>query len=244
MKKFISSKIILGIVAIGMVGFFSSCLSNNNTRNSQIAVLLQLKGTTKQSGRADTILVAGKDSLTISNLRLIHGRSRLIRQSDSLTLPVQMLRFSSTPSTNPRIQSGNRNVLVQSNAQIIPGTYKAFDLKIIQAADSLKNQIPIADIFNDNGHYSIVIQGEYDGSDFTFKSKKGFDRKLAIKPQIDIPQHNAVVHFIVSASVRNWFLNNSGGFYDPSDSTNRAAINANIQNSFQITTKSRGTGTM
>src|SRR5699024_9772755 len=161
-----------------------------------------------------------------------------------LTLQAQMLRFSSTPSTSRQVQSGNVNVLVRSRAQIIPGTYQAFDFKIIQAADSLKDQIPISDIFNDNGHYSVVIQGTYNGSDFTFKSKKSFESKLPIEPPIEIPQHNAIVHFIVYANVKDWFLNNSGGFYDPSDTTNRAAINANIQRSFSIKTQSRGTGTM
>jgi hypothetical protein len=245
MKKITFKHILTGIVLLGMVGIFSSCLSGNSSTHSVIVAYLRLKGATTQSGQADTTLVAGGDSLTITNIRLIAGHSYLLRQSnsgsgvDSLRLPAQMVRFSSRPTSTSR-QPGNIVGLGGSNRGNLKGTYQALDFRIIQADNKKQIQPPPDDIFYDGGRYSLVIQGKYDNADFTFKSKHNFQQTLPITPPVTLPKTNAQAIFIVSANVKNWFLSNGGGFLDPSDSSNTAAINANIQNSFQITTQGRG----
>src|SRR5699024_1295366 len=140
----------LGITSVFVMLVLSSCLSTDNKRNSVIQVFLQLKGTTTQLGRADTTLAAGNDSLTISNVRLITGKSQLIRDTSDLSLNPQMLRFSSTPSATG--QAGNAHLM--ANGSGLAGVYQAIDFKIMQAEDSLRdNGIPIKDIFYDDGRY-------------------------------------------------------------------------------------------
>jgi hypothetical protein len=239
MKKFISSKILLGIIALAMVGVLSSCLSGNNNIPPSLQVALQLNGTTDMAG-SDTVLTAGSDSLMITSLRLINGDTQIIRESDTLAFNPTPVRFSSrqtssggpTPDTRP-LNNAQRNAL-------FAGTYQAIDFRIIQAPDSSSGSFP--GVFYKGGDYSMVIKGEYNGSEFTFKSKHNFQQRLDISPPVNVPPQNASVLFIISADVRSWFLN-GGGFLDPSDTTNTSAINDNIQGSFEVNTKSTGTGT-
>jgi hypothetical protein len=244
MKKFSFKRILTGILALSMIGILSSCLSNNNNVPPSLQVVLQLNGTTDMAG-SDTVLTAGNDSLTITSLRLIHGKDQLIRQSDSLIFPQpNPVRFSSRQTTaGPQTSNAVYLSQPQRNAAFT-GTYEAFNFKIVQAPDSLNQTIPGVFYDGNGGNYSMIIKGTYNNAEFTFRSKQNFQQRLDISPPIQVPQQNASVAFIISADVKNWFLNGGGGgFLDPSDTTNTSAINGNIQGSFQIDTKSRGTGT-
>jgi hypothetical protein len=238
MKKFISSKIILGILALAMVGFLSSCLGNGNNRGATVLqVALQLRGVTSIAG-GDTTLTSGSDSLTITTLRLVHGDSHLIHQSDTRTDTLiynpTVVTFSTQPGSAGGL-TGNTQGLSLSRGNQFAGLYNEMDFKIVQAPDSKNGSFP--GVFYQGGNYSMIIQGTYNKSNFTFKSERNFQQQLPLSLQL---QQNKNATILIYTDVRKWFLNNNGGFYDPSDTTNTSAINDNIQGSFQITTCGSG----
>jgi hypothetical protein len=244
MKKFISSKIILGIVAVGMIAVLSSCLSNNTKSSSVVQAYLQLNEATSIAG-SDTMLTAGNDSITITTVRLFNGKSTLIRQQNSTPIPLgpSVVRFSTVSSAAGGLTGNTQSLIGRGySGPQLAGVYHEVDFNIDQAPDSLKDVLKT--IFYDGGNYSMIIKGKYDNSEFTFRSEQNFHQQLSQFTPVQLPEYNAGVAFIVQADVRGWFLNNNGqGFLDPSDSKNAAAINANIQGSFHVKTKTRGTST-
>jgi hypothetical protein len=85
------------------------------------------------------------------------------------------------------------------------------------------------------GPYSLIVKGTYNDSMFTFKSKKEFDIPLKIKPSLHIHSLNKNAYIVVVSNILKWFKAGNN-LLDPSDTRNKPAIDANIENSFSIKT--------
>jgi hypothetical protein len=243
MKKLISSKILMGILALVMIGALSSCLSNNNNNAGPVLQLaLQLNGTASMTG-SDTTLTAGNDSLMVTNMQVFLGHSELINSVDSTFIYPEfgIIRFSSRPNS-----AGDRtgDTKLINRSRVVSDLYTGVNFKVIQAPDSLNGRVP-GIFYNNNGeNYSMIIKGTYNDSSFTFKAVQPIDQRLSFTLQM--PEKNVRKTILIYANVREWFLNNSGGFLDPSVAENDSTINAHIKGSFRVRTiePGGGTGTM
>jgi len=205
------------IVLIGAISL-SGCLNDSGSQiSSDISFGLQIDG-------FDSTLVASNDSVRIERMRFVYGNGTVVINGDTSTV---------LPSAANWIQFGisqaSNNPILMFRAN--PGTFHHFVLSIQKAPANNSNIDPD---FTENTRHSMIIEGKYNGSEFTYKSDRVFQIPLEIDPPVEVPDYNASYTFLISTSPRLWFINENGGFYNPSSAGDSTAINDNIQSAFSI----------
>jgi hypothetical protein len=235
-------KIIPVVLILLTTGVFSSCNTENNNDGEVRFVDAILA--VKRNFEWDDPIIAGADTLSITNVRLIQGNSNFILNSRTFALPekntVILFGHSLKDPLYPYHKLYYMSYLSEHGSSYshttFTGTYKAFDFKIVQAPTSLKKYIGQGEtwlnIYFKDGRYSLIVTGKYNGSPFTFKTKKNFDILLKYHPPIHVSGHDTF-GISITANVKKWFKGEHG-FLDPSDTNNMSAINANIKNSFSM----------
>lgn len=198
----------------------SGCLNNSGPKiTSDISFGLRVDS-------FDSTLVASNDSLRIERVRFVYGDGTVVINGDTssvLPSPDNWIQFGIS-------QTGN-NPIVMFRAN--PGTFHQFVLSIQKAPANNSNIDPD---FTENTRHSMIIEGKYNGSEFTYKSDRAFQIPLEIDPPAEVPDYNASYAFLISTNPRLWFANSDGGFYNPSTADDSTAINDNIRDAFSIET--------
>jgi hypothetical protein len=247
--------IALILLALGIV---SSC-NTENTKNdhghkkpSKLGVYLYLKGgivpqDLDSTAWLNATLATGEDTLRIDTMYVFQGNSKFILASRSLPMPRirPLLYFRTTDLTvfignmRPLIDGNIHNPVFYNMGKKYAGTYKALHLKMSPISyPPVDSNLPFLNkkqtkaVF-EGGPYSIIINGTYNDSKFTFKSKKEFDISLKLNPPVHIDSVNDVASITVVSNVLKWFKNGNS-LLNPSDTSNKSVINANIANSFSI----------
>jgi len=208
-------------LVIGVITF-SGCLnSNGNKISSQVRFGMQVDD-------FDSTLVSGNnDSLFIDRMRFVYGDGSVVIDQDTNSVvptPTDWLQFGLNQN------SGNPIAMFSASS----GTFSNFVLSV-QKAPTNNSNID-ADFTDSTTQYSMIIEGKYNGSDFSYKMDRSFKASLEITPPVQVPQYNAAYTFLIHTSPRLWFTNHQGGFYNPKTADDTTNINGNIENSFSIET--------
>jgi hypothetical protein len=239
MKKVITVALML-LTAVDV----SSCSTENSNDNDSMTYFDTTLGVKPNLGW-NSPMIAGGDTLSITNVRLIQGNSKFILSSRTFLLPAKntVILFGDSLK-NPLYPYHGLYYMsyLSEHGSAYPtaklaGNYKAFHLKIVQAPTSLEKYLEQGETwlntFFKNGHYSLIVTGKYNDSPFTFKTKKDFDIPLKFHPSMHVSRHAAGVGIGITVNVKKWFKDKHG-FLDPSDASNMSAINTNIENSFSM----------
>jgi len=199
----------------------AGCLNNNGSKvTSSVRFGFQIN-------KFDSTLVAGNsDSVKIERVRFVYGDGAVVVNGDtSHVVPSasNWIQFSISQNSNNPIP------MFQGNA----GTYSNFVLSVQQAPDNNSNIDPD---FTEDTRHSIIIDGKYNGKEFSYKSDRAFKTALEISPSVQVPSYNASYVFLINTSPELWFDNHQGGFYDPKISDDSTGIINNIEQSFSIET--------
>jgi predicted small secreted protein len=245
------TKIMTIVLILLAVGIVSSCNTENNNGgkdgngdggfiNLESMLTVNSKDTTFGW---DVPMVEDGDTLSLTNLQFIQGNSKFITASDTLSLPAKITVILLGDSLNNPVYppDGLKYKVYLSDhgsKEGVPGIYKAFHFKIMQAPDSSKKHIDDvaqSNMFYEGGRYSLIVTGKYNGSKFIFKSKKNFNIPLKIHPSAHVNNQNVFFKITLMSNPKKWFMSKQG-FLDPTDTSNIPAIDANIENSFSIAT--------
>lgn len=220
MQTEIPNQNIFLILAIFLLPFLTSCLPEAGTEQpSDIQIGLQIDG-------FENTFKAGEDSITVARVRLIHGNSFFVRGGDSLRITGQQAQFNfDAASTNPQA--------ILSRTPFPEGTYSELTLKVTRANEGNPN---IDSEFYIDKQSSMIIEGTYNGSEFTFKSGKNYTVPFPFQPNVTVPENNESFIFIISTNMSDWFVDEgSQSLLDPGNADNAEAINQNINDSFICT---------
>lgn len=210
-KLFLSAILLFTLTAC-----LSSSDSNSNT-GSRVSVFLNLEN-------VNNVITAGDDSLQISVLKFIHGRSAFLSDSDTLYL-----------KQNPKIiihRYRQDSVKILADGVVRDGSFQRLKFAIEQAPPSVESVD--ANFISGDTLYSIVIKGIYQDSAFVFKSTESFTPVF----ELDMPleaEANSVFQYLIATDVAGWFLSEGGqALINPQDSSATEAINSNIEGSFRL----------
>ncbi|MDX1591368.1 MAG: hypothetical protein R3283_05365, partial [Balneolaceae bacterium] len=115
--------------------------------------------------------------------------------------------------------------------QVPAGFYDEFELEV-ERPDDDDDFVSDSDFRGDNGWYSIIVKGLYNGVEFTYQSTQDFEIETDLNPPLEIGE-NESAEMVIEIDVNSWFKDSSGMYMDPSDEANRSRIDGNIENSFE-----------
>lgn len=198
----------------------NACLSSsgsNSNAGSRVNVLLNLEN-------VNDVVTAGNDSLQISVLKFIHGRSAFLSGSDTLYF-----------KQNPKIiihQYRQDSVKVLADGVVRDGSFPRIKFAIEQAPPSVQNVD--SDFIRGDTLYSIIVKGVYQDSAFTFKSAENFISTFELSRPLEAGSNN-LFQYLIATDVASWFLSEDGQtFINPRDPSKAEVINSNIEASFSL----------
>ena len=116
-----------------------------------------------------------------------------------------------------------------THVQIPAGFYEELELDIIKPSNSVTIDDP--DFKDGTGRYSLVVNGTFNGVDFTFRSDEDFQIDVDFRPHLEIKSGQTSV-IAIDVDFEGWFRGEDGELLDPNDSRNAEQININIEDSF------------
>lgn len=220
---FMKNRTLAVIFIVASAFVCSSCLSGSGTKSSSVyAINIDFQGSGDE-------FVRGGDTLSISQIQFLQGEITLLSASGNDTPLYDGLGIAThTPSNPEQIQ------LISGT--VSEGSYDSLRYVIKQAdygdQDMAEDFVEGQD---STQRYSMIISGTLNDSTFEYKAAQTFAYGYSLGGTVDIPEYNSQAIFDLTFALDRIFLDNqSGGFYNPSDTTNAAAINANIRNALYM----------
>lgn len=208
--------------------FFSSCLdSSQPDQDNQLVLTLELTDINNE-------IVTGQDTINIAQLRFLYGETNLRSNNDTLVVNENILQITHQ-FTNDELKGLARGTFesdeifnrlifeIKKAEQSDTGSGSNFDEEAFIEGDS------------EDQRFSMIINGAYNGNEFTYKSTRNFDFEFTIQIDSDGTAGSLLYSLPIRADVASWFTNDTGdGLLDPRVTDNASAINENIQQSFSL----------
>lgn len=181
----------------------------------------------------------GADNMEMSSFvsQPEHSSDITIESAKILLRSVKFYNLNSTDvdfKTGPIVMTLNlaSNINTFSGAKIPEGTYDKvkFDIHKVNG-----NQIPPDPEFMDNqGRYSVIVKGVYQGIPFVFRSKQSAQQMLNMENSVHVGSSAGEKHNVtLRVDVHSWFRGENGSTLDPRDPRHDDDIDRNIRKSFK-----------
>jgi len=138
------------------------------------------------------------------------------------------------------LDGSNYNI---TSKQVPTGSYDEFKLKIDTPEDA--SSVQDSSFYNNSGSgeqdgYSIVINGIYNGSQFTYRTDEDFELEMALNPPLEVTDTTASASVAINVDPSSWFKDSSGNALDPTNPDNKEIIDENISRSFHAEHEEHG----
>lgn len=220
-------------LALSLAGLLLvSCLNDPNPpeQRDQLLLTLNLSNVNEEIGTET-------DTLSISSLRFLVGNISIKNESGD-TLIVSQTPFQVThPSQNPSQEV--KGLISGSFTSEIVYNSLDFEIKKAEAADIINASIDDAFVEGDSDsqRYSMIIQGDYNGQTFEFKSTRNFTFEFDIDDQSDGSAGALIYNLNMTTEIGDWFQNPESpvpDLIDPSEPANASIINDNIEGAIRL----------
>ena len=164
-------------------------------------------------------------------------------QLDSVKILLKTIQFHSEDEgdsldfkTEPQILNlaldGSVNTL---HAADIPlGTYNKVSFRIHKPEDDEDPGDPdFKEGTSGNERFCVVIDGTYEGTAFTFKSRRSTKQRVDIDPPLVIDEEGLEVNVTLTVDVNSWFMDEDGNPLNPLEEGDEDEIDDAIRRSFR-----------
>ncbi len=209
MKRYVIIPLLLVATACGVTD------SKKTAPNVQVT----MSGSAMNMAKLQT---SNTDSLVITMIKIHLDELELESVEDSLDIEVNNTIISLPLGGAP---------IVLSDQEVIPGLYTSFELEV-ERPDSDEPRPTDTDFWDESGRYSVVVIGTFNGEPFKFRSMEDFELEMEFEPALLLGDDSeSRIH--ISVDYMSWFRQN-GVFVDPRVASNREAIEARIELSFDV----------
>lgn len=207
--------LMFGGIALILVFFVSGCSESPvNSSASDNFELSSYASTSSDNNNGGDILVITSAKVLIKDIKLnVSGSGENNFKTGPYVLYLDL----------------NSSVNALTTGLIPVGTYDKIKFEIHKPNNN--DPIPDPDFRDGLGNYSVIVAGSFNGTSFTYKSKKSAHQMLNMNNELvmtDVGKTNITL----TVNPYNWFL--SGGVYlDPNIASNENDIDNNIKASFK-----------
>lgn len=214
-----NTKILVAAVLTTFIAAGCSISDSNNNAPKPVNVNMQVA----TAGSAPVAPKATSSHVTLSSVKMLVEELELESvEEDSLDFEIE----------NQVIQlplDGSPYQLAA--ADIAPGMYDEFEMEIEGLDDD--DNVNDPDFTEGSEETSIIIEGSYNGEDFSFQSEEDFEIEFEFNPPIQIDENTTNVDINLIVDINSWFLDEAGNDLDPTDPDNKEQIEENIEKSFK-----------
>ena len=209
-----NSKMILLLLSILLIAGINACGSSNG---SSPAASMSMKVDFAAAKASAT------DSVALTSAKVLMKRIKFENDAEEDSSELKL-----GPFIIPLNLSGGLTEI--ATGDIPNGTYDKVKFEIHKLEDN--DAVGDTSFLIGTEGCSFVVQGTYNDTLFTYKSKKGVEIEMEVNPPIVISDSLKDVNLTLVVNPSNWFKKN-GVFIDPRNESNRSDIDDNIKNSFK-----------
>lgn len=217
MKTILKHKIsaLILMVLISAAGFYSCGDSSVNSTTQADNLSFSVMGSMDSIGDAQNVLILDTVKILIKDIKVDVDNSNEDSTNFKVGPFVLFLNLSS-------------NINFISSAIIPFGSYKKIKFEVHKLNNN--ELLPDPEFADENGRYSVIVKGWYQGNYFIYKSTKSAHQILHFPYAFPVSTTQANVTMIVKPYI--WFLKD-GAYLDPRISANSNDIDNNIKDNIK-----------
>lgn len=218
-------------VTIGLI-VLAGCDTTNSTEGNLTTASLSFQvpaNTVLSKTTSDTLLQIESAKIY---LRSVQFHSGLEDSSEHEMMDDDSIAVKSAPMVVNLDLTGSTNSVVVT--EIPNGIYKRVSFRLHKPEN---NETVLDSDFVEgtggNQRFSVVVQGSYDGVNFTYKSRRTANQHVDIEPSLVITDTVTFVNVTMQVDVNSWFMDSDSTMLNPADSSNSTKIDNAIVRSFK-----------
>lgn len=232
-------KIFLTLWAVITISFIifllDGCTSNTGPQSGNFSMSTR-SGSQMAKVQSDSLMITSAEIL-VEDLKLKGTTTSVVNAGDD---SVVVFRDGDSEDNDVELKMGpfvvalNLNGIVNTFAvnDVPPGTYVGakFQIHRVEPGEVPPDSLFADTLFN-NGGYSVVVKGFYNGVPFIYRSKVTANQKIYFSKPIVVTKTN-FVNVTLQVDPYSWFYAD-GHYFDPNNSSNSEMIDWLIKHSFR-----------
>jgi hypothetical protein len=191
----------------------------------------------------DLVYMDGASTLTLTQVELVMREIELEKvDDDSCDDGFEGDDECEEFETGPRVfdvpVDGSTEAVLSLN-DVPEGLYDELEIEIHKVSDDPEDAALLA-ARPDLADVSIRVEGDFDGTAFTFTTGVEEEFEFGFSPPLD--PSAGPINVTLSIDVESWFRDQGGNLLDPSNVANRSQIETNIEQSFEAFEDDDGDG--
>lgn len=215
----------LPLLLLATLLLLSGCLPDAPPAPKRISMSFLAEGIGDQNSE----LTAGGDTLVLSEIKLFLN-SFILDTRQEARLEAQegfILQYESRDSGLDSDQFAGE--LGYDDFDVFTG----FEFFIAPPPDSIS--VPDTDLVTGGERFSIVLRGNYNGSEFEYKSKGELNRLLDFDSGVNLGGENEILRVRLLTDVQEFMIDpEEGRILSPTDPADSSAIITRLENSFDV----------
>jgi len=232
LQQYLSVPLLISLLLLPFAG--CNVTNTNPSGQSPVAVKMKVQSTAMPKQISGAPTTQAVDSLTEVKFLVKKLELKSSAEEDSMDFEVHDF-VADLP-----LDGSNYDI---TSKQVPKGSYDEFKLKIDTPEDG--SAVQDSSFYNNSGSeehdgYSIVINGIYNGNQFTYRTGEDFELEMALNPPLAVTDTTASASVAINVDPSSWFKDSSGNALDPTNPDNREKIDENIRHSFHAEHEEHG----
>lgn len=215
----------LPLFALAITFLLSGCLPDAPPAPKRISMSFLAEGIGDQNSE----LTAGGDTLVLSEIKL-YLNSFMLNTRQEVRLEARQGFILQYEARNSGLDSDQfAGELGYDDFDVFTG----LELFIAPPPDSIS--VPDTDIVASGERFSIVLKGNFNGSEFEYKSRAELNRLLDFDSAVNIGGESEILRVRLLTDVRDFMIDpEADRILSPTDPADSSAIKTRLENSFDV----------
>ncbi|NGP75281.1 hypothetical protein G3570_01440 [Balneolaceae bacterium YR4-1] len=230
MKKTLSTWLLLAPLAVSLI--LAGCdTTGSNGAQPELSVSFVAKSSSS-AAKSSSGAALKSNHVTITSAKMLLRKIEFSNDIEDDGLPDDSLEFETGPFVVALNLDGSVNTVAVNNVPV--GQYDEIEFDVHKPED---NETPPDPDFkvgtSGDERFSVIIQGTYNGEEFTYRSSENMEQELELSTPLNITEDTDRINVTLTVNLSEWFVDENNNPLDPTLVDNENAIDESIKRSFE-----------
>ncbi|MDX1587148.1 MAG: hypothetical protein R3222_10395 [Balneolaceae bacterium] len=203
--------------------------SNGSQPEMSVSFVAKNSGSAAKSNPAS---LYKSSHVTITSAKLLVRKIEFSNDLEDDGLADDSLEFETGPFVVQLNLDGSLNTVAVNN--VPAGQYDEIEFDVHKPEDTETPPDPDFKIgTSGDERFSVIIQGTYNGENFTYRSSENMDQEIEFSTPLNITEDTDRINVTLTVDLSEWFTDENGNPLDPTLVDNENAIDDSIERSFE-----------